>query len=289
MKPILSVIVLSFNTKQLLQQCLRSVYASSVFKEKELEVIVVDNASTDDSVEMVLDLFPLASIIRNPKNIGFSAGNNVGLRVAQAEFLLLLNSDAMVEQNTLREMINLMRRDKAIGAATCRLELPNGEIDPASHRGFPTPWNAFSYMSGLERLFPHSRWFSGYHRGWEDCSVTHDIDAISGAFFMTRKDVINKVGVLDEQFFMYGEDIDWCYRIKEAGYRIVFHPVVRALHHKKQSGRAHPDDSEIRKKTQRYFLETMELFYWKHYHKKYPMMLMWLVVLVIRIRKLFVI
>lgn len=285
MKPTLSVIVLSFNTKQLLQQCLRSVYASSGFKEKELEAIVVDNASTDDSVEMVLDLFPQTSVIRNPKNIGFSAGNNVGLRIAQGEFLLLLNSDAMVEQNTLRKMVDFMKRDKAIGAATCRLELPAGGGDPASHRGFPTPWNAFTYMSGLERLFPHSELFSGYHRGWENLSVTHDVDVISGAFFMTKRDVIKKVGMLDEQFFMYGEDIDWCYRIKEAGYRIVYHPAVRVLHHKKQSGRAHPDDREVRKKTQRYFLETMELFYRKHYHKKYPMILTWLVVLAIRIRK----
>lgn len=248
-------------------------------------MIVVDNASADDSVEMVLGLFPQASVIRNPKNIGFSAGNNVGLRVAQGEFLFLLNSDAMVEQNTLWEMINLMRRDKAIGAATCQLELPNGEVDPASHRGFPTPWNAFTYMCGLERSFPHSRWFSGYHRGWEDLSKMHDVDVISGAFFLTRRDIVKKVGTLDEQFFMYGEDIDWCYRIKNAGFRIVYHPAVRALHHKKQSGRAHPDDVGVRKQTQRYFLETMELFYRKHYHQKYPTILTWLVILAIRIRK----
>lgn len=285
MKPTLSVIILSFNTERLLEQSLRSVYASKGFGPKELEVIVVDNASTDESIDMVLDLFPETMIIRNPKNIGYSAGNNVGIQNAKGEHLLLLNSDAMIKPDTLCEMVKLLKRDNRIGAATCRLELPNGNIDPASHRGFPTPWNAFSYMSGLERLFPHSRWFSGYHRGWEDCSVTHEVDVIVGAFFMTRQEVIKKVGMLDEQFFMYGEDIDWCYRIKEAGYRIVYHPAVRAFHHKKQSGRAHPDDREVRKKTQQYFLETMELFYRKHYHKKYPVILTWLVILAIRIRK----
>ncbi len=121
--------------------------------------------------------------------------------------------------------------------------------------------------------------------GWEDFSIPHNINVISGAFFMTRREVVKKVGLLDEHFFMYGEDIDWCYRMKEARYRIVYHPLVRALHHKKQSGRAHPDDSEVRKTTQRYFLETMEQFYWKHYRTRYPIVLTWLVTLVIRFRK----
>lgn len=289
MKPLLSIIILSFNTKQLLEQCLSSVFASRGFRPDELEVIVVDNHSSDGSAATVIDQFPQTTLIHNPKNIGFSAGNNIGIQNAKGEHLLLLNSDAMVEPDTLHEMVKLLKRDNRIGAATCRLELPNGTIDPASHRGFPTPWNAFTYMSGLERLLPRFRWFSGYHRGWEDRSVTHDIDAISGAFFMTRQEVIKNVGMLDEHFFMYGEDIDWCYRIKEAGYRVVYHPAVAAFHHKKQSGRAHPDDMEVRKTTERYFLETMELFYRKHYHKKYPILLTWLVVFVIRIRKAFLI
>lgn len=289
MKPTLSVVVVNFNTKKLLAECLQSAYASQRFDRKELEVIVVDNASSDGSVEMILDQFPETTVIRNPKNVGFSAGNNIGLQASNGEFLLLLNSDAMVEPNTLHEMVDLLKHDDTIGAATCRLELLNGKIDPASHRGFPTPWNAFTYMSGLERLFPRFKLFSGYHRGWENLSVTHDVDSIVGAFFMTRKNVVKKVGLLDEQFFMYGEDIDWCYRMKEAGYRIVYHPIVRAIHHKKQSGRAHPDDVEIRKKTQRHFLETMEQFYWKHYRTRYPILLTWLVVLVIRLRKVLLI
>ena len=283
-KPKVSVIILSYNTKSLLEECLRAVYNSKNIDKEELEVIVVDNNSSDDSCEMVSKKFAQARLIKNKENIGYSAGNNAGIKIATGSYILLLNSDAVVEKDTLKTMLDFMDQNQLLGVSTCRVELPNGELDWACHRGFPTPWNAFTYFAGFERLFPKSRVFSGYHQSWKDLKKPHEVDVISGAFFLIRREIINKVGLLDERFFMYGEDIDLCYRIRQAGYRIMFNPSVKVLHHKKQSGR-NKDDEEIRKQSERFFFETMELFYRKHYVHKYPWIVSELVFAALRMRK----
>jgi len=171
------------------------------------------------------------------------------------------------------------------GAMTCRVELSGGKIDPASHRGFPTPWNAFCYFSGLEKLFSKSKLFSGYHHGWKNFEKTHQIDVCSGAFLLTRKKVIGKIGLLDEDFFMYGEDIDWCFRIKKTGLEVFYYPHTKIIHYKGQSGRKKILDKDIsndiskkiKKTSKRNFYETMKLFYEKHYKNKYPKIVYWLV------------
>ena len=153
MKIKLSVVILSYNTSGLLKQCLAAVLASNGFESKELEIIVVDNNSSDGSAEMIEKEYPEIKLIRNKKNLGFSAGNNIGIKNSGGKFLLLLNSDALVEPDSLITILNVMGNNRSIGAATCLLQTADGKIDPASHRGFPTPWNACSYFLGFKIFF----------------------------------------------------------------------------------------------------------------------------------------
>jgi len=263
----ISIIILSYNTKELTHSCLSSI-AKTLCRSLTKEIIVVDNGSTDGTVEEVKKTFPDVTVIENKKNIGFAAGNNQGIKASRGRYVLLLNSDTEVYPETLEKMVAFMDDHKKAGASTCKLVLPDGSMDPACHRGFPTPWNAFSYYAKLEKLFPKTTLFGGYHQGYKDLSVPHEVDVVSGAFFMVRKVVVKQVGMLDGAYFMYAEDIDMAYRIKEAGWQIWFNPNVMALHRKKQSGRVHTDRT---RRIQSYgnFLTYNKLFYTKHYEKKY--------------------
>jgi GT2 family glycosyltransferase len=241
-----------------------------------MEIIVCDNASTDGTIEMVRKEFPDVLVIQNSGNDGFAAGNNPGIKRAKGRYILLLNSDTEVTSTVMKSMITFMDSHPKAGAATCKLILTDGSMDPACHRGFPTPWSAFTYFTKLEKLFPTSRLFGQYHQGYKDLTKPHEVDSISGAFFMVRSEVIKQVGLLDEDFFMYAEDIDWAYRIKKAGWQIWFTPVVSVIHKKKQSGRSHADRGR-RIKTQTFFIIYNKLFYTKHYEHVYPRWVTWLV------------
>lgn len=264
----LSVIILSYNTKELLHACLTTVFASQLGKYS-MEVIVCDNASSDGSLDMVKKDFPDAICIQNGKNKGFAAGNNPGIKKSKGRYVLLLNSDTEVHTHAFQTMISYMDADHAVGVSTCKVVLPSGAIDPACHRGFPTPWASITYLLKLEKLFPKSHLFGQYHQGYKDMHVTHEVDCIVGAFFMVRREVIDTVGLLDEDYFMYGEDIDWCYRIKHAGWKIMFNPEASILHRKKQSGRANVL-KKTRSITEVYFHKYNWLFYKKHYKQIYP-------------------
>lgn len=280
-----SIIILSYNTADLTHRCLETIYASSM-GEFTMEVIVCDNDSHDGSLEMVKKEFPAAIRIDNKKNIGFAAGNNPGIKIAQGRYVLLLNTDTEIPADTLRAMLSFMYEHPDAGASTCKLLLPDGSIDPACHRGFPTPWVAFTYLSKLEKLFPKTRLFGGYHQLYKDLGSIHEVDCISGAFFLVRREVINQVGLLDENFFMYGEDIDWAYRIREAGWKIMYNPTVFILHKKKQSGRANILKKQ-RVTSEIYFHRYNWLFYKKHYEKKYGRILAFFVNTFYRVRLLF--
>lgn len=264
----LSIIIVSFNTCELTRACLKSVRATRNPTDS-WEIIVVDNASGDGSADMVKKEFPDVHLVREKENIGFAKANNVGIRLSTGRYVLLLNSDTEVQPGSIQMMLHFMETHDHIGLATCVILLPNGQMDPACHRGFPTPWAALTYFSGLETLFPTSRIFGTYHLGYLPADRPHQIDSPSGAFFLTRRDVIKEVGLLDEAYFMYGEDIDWAYRVKEKGWEVWYNPAVSILHRKKQSGRAQQDKG-LRQKTQKYFYETMWLFYKKHYMHRYP-------------------
>lgn len=273
----LSIIIVNYKTQKLTLQTLESVFAARPPKNK-LEVILVDNGSNDDTPEAVCRYYPEVKIIESRENLGFAGGNNLGLRRAKGRYQLLLNSDTLVEKDTLVKMIDFMDNHPRVGLSTCRVELAGGKIDPASHRGFPTPWASLTYYLGLERFWPKSRLFGQYHQGWKDLHATHEIDTPVGAFFMIRREVLRQVGLLDEKFFMYGEDIDLAFRIKQAGWQISYAPITRITHLKGASGINKPV-KDIRIKTTKAFFEAMKLFYKKHYAKKYGFAVKWLVFL----------
>lgn len=279
-----SVIILNFNTLALTKACLETLMRSNL-GAYTMEIIVCDNASTDGTDMMVKKEFPSVMFIQNGGNVGFAAGNNPGIRKASGRYVLLLNSDTEVPEHTIATMVKFMDEHARAGASTCKLMLMDGSMDPACHRGFPTPWNGFTYYAKLERLFPHSHLFSGYHQGYKDLSKPHEVDSISGAFFLVRKEVIDQIGMLDESYFMYAEDIDWAYRIKQGGWQIWFNPTVTILHKKKQSGRSNAN-RERRIKTQTLFITCNRLFYTKHYEKKYPWIVTRLVYLAFDIQML---
>jgi GT2 family glycosyltransferase len=270
-----SVIILNFNTLALTQMCLQRLLESKL-GSYAMEIIVCDNGSTDGTEAMVKKEFPEVQFIQNRGNVGFAAGNNPGIQCAKGRYVVLLNSDTEVAPNVMKSMIAFMDTHPKAGAATCKLVLMDGSMDPACHRGFPTPWSAFTYFIKLEKLFPTSRLFGEYHQGYKDLTKPHEVDSISGAFFMVRREVIKQVGLLDEDYFMYAEDIDWAYRIKKAGWQIWFTPEVTVLHKKKQSGRSHAN-RDRRIKTHTFFLRYNKLFYTKHYERVYPRWVTWLV------------
>ncbi|OGG03803.1 hypothetical protein A2Z33_04940 [Candidatus Gottesmanbacteria bacterium RBG_16_52_11] len=261
-----SIVIVSYNTSELLRKCLVSVAEGT--GRLTVETVVVDNGSQDGSAAMVRRQFPDVRIIPLDRNTGFSKANNIGMKHATGRYVLLLNSDCELDKNTLPEMAAFLDQKPVAGAATCRLNLSDGSIDPACHRGFPTPWASLAYLSGLERLFPTTRLFGGYHMGYQKSGSQHEVDCISGAFFMVRKELIRPVGNLDEDYFMYAEDIDWCYRIKKAGWQIWYNPDVSTVHRKKQSGRRHPE-RRVRIAAELEFHRNNLKFYRKHYRHFY--------------------
>ncbi len=229
-------------------------------------------------------LVGVTGIIFNDKNLGYTKANNQGIRLAQGRYILCLNSDTVLQKDTIKIMIEFMDKNMQYAGATCKVLLPNGEIDKACHRGFPTPWAAFTYFSGLEKIFSHSKIFSQYHQEWLDLNSIHDISVISGAFLLIRRNIMNKIGLFDEQFFMYGEDIDLCYRLNKLGYKIAYNPNTKIIHYKKQSGRSKKKhnfitqkDLIIKERATNYFYETMKIFYDKHYKHKYSWLIRHLV------------
>jgi len=272
----LSIIIVNFNTKEFLRNCLKSVAEST--KNISYEIIVVDNASHDGSVEMVKKEFPEIRIIANKRNVGFSKANNQGVKISkESRYVLFLNSDTIVNKNVLEEMIKFMDSHKDAGAATCKLIIPNGKIDDATHRGFPTPWNAFCHFSGLSGMAPKSRIFTGYTLGWMDIEKTHEIDALAGAFMLVRRPAGEEVKWWDEDYFFYGEDLDFCFMLKQKGWKIYYVPGVSIKHFKGVSGgiksvskdiTTASEETKIRATKSRF--NAMRIFYKKHYQNEYP-------------------
>lgn len=264
----LSVIVLSFNTLELLKQCIEllEIQLNKNFSSNaEYEIIVVDNGSTDGSADWVKNRRGIVPLLLK-ENVGFGGGNNKGLTLKSGEYTLLLNSDVLLKDDVdLKNAAAFLAKDKKRGALTIPLKLSDGTLDPANHRGFPTPWNAFCYFSGLEKV---SSLFGGYHLTHLDKTTIHEIDCPNAAFFLAKSDVLKQIGGFDEDYFMYGEDIDLCYKMKEAGFSIWYYPKFAAYHIKHQSGLKTTNNS-VRSETKKHFYSTMLLFYEKHYKDKY--------------------
>lgn len=287
----LSIIIISFNTKNFLEKCLTSV-KDSVSGKLGYEVIVVDNNSKDGSKELVANNFPEVKLIENDKNLGFSKANNIGVKKAKGDYVLFLNSDTIVYKETLERMISFMDKNQDVGASTCKVLLANGRIDDASHRGFPTPWNAFCHFSGASKLFPKSKLCSGYHLGFLDLNTEHEIDALAGAFMLVRRKAGNDVKWWDEDYFFYGEDIEFCYQLKKHGWKIYYVPDVSIFHYKGVSGGIKkvssgitPADEKTKQIAKNARFKAMETFYEKNYKDKYPKFLTKLVILGISLKK----
>ena len=245
--------IVNYNTKDLLKACLKSVFGSHT--SFNFEVLVSENGSKDGSVEMVRKHFPEAKLIENNANLGFSKGNNAALRQAIGKYCLLLNSDTEVRANTFDLSIRYMNLHPEVGAMGCKVLLPNGELDKACRRKFPNPANAFLPLFGLKK-------FSNYNIT-TPIDEEIEVDAVMGAYLLIRKSVMGQIGLLDEDFFMYGEDLDWCWRVKEAGHKIMYYPDAEITHYKYGSAQLIP----IR--TIKLAHNAMRIFYRKHYAPKY--------------------
>lgn len=255
--PKLSIVVVNFNTRDLLRACLRSVESSE--DTPELELFVVDNASTDGSPEMVSSEFPWVSLIRSESNRGYAFANNLGLRKCTGEYYLLLNPDTELSPCALRDMVDYMDARPDTGIAGPKLVLADGRLDLACRRSFPSPRVSLYRMLGLSKLFPTSRRFARYNLTYLDPDQPAEVDSVVGAFMMVRASAAREVGLLDETFFMYGEDLDWAYRIKARGWKVLYNPAVVVLHHKGAASRRHARKSIIE------FYRAMQIFFDKHY------------------------
>jgi O-antigen biosynthesis protein len=232
----ISVIIVNYNVKELLEQCIISILAAS--KNLKVEIIVVDNNSFDGSVEYLKAKFSGNAnirIISSPVNLGFAKANNLGAKEARGEYLLILNPDTILQEDTLEKSLNFYKTNKETGALTCKLILPNGKLDLACRRSFPTPSVAVYRILGLSRIFPNSKTFGKYNLTYLDENKTYEVDAIVGAFMLIRKEIYDSVKGFDEDYFMYGEDLDLCYRIKKAGYKIYYYPETSIIHYKGES------------------------------------------------------
>lgn len=256
----LSIIIVNYNTKLLTLKCIESIYISKL--NYLFEIFVVDNHSSDNSVNTIKETFPNVKVIENRENLGFSKANNQAIKVSKGRYILLLNSDTIVHETTISTIIQYMDDHQDAGATGCKVVLPNGSLDKACHRGFPTPTASFYYMTGLAKKFPKSPKYNRYHKSYLNMNKTHEIDCLVGAFMMVRRRIIDEIGLLDEEFFMYGEDIDWCYRIKEAGWKIYYCPHVSIVHYKGASSRKKPTKIVYE------FHRAMYIFHQKHFAKK---------------------
>ncbi len=224
----LSIIILNFNTRQLLKDCLKSVFSvpdSGLVKE----VIVVDNASSDGSAKMVAKEFSEAVLIRGEENRGFAAGNNQGLKRARGRYLLLLNSDTLVQKDTFQKMVAYMDKNKAVGIASCQL-LNEDKTVQASGGFFPTLWRVLAWMFFLDDLPFLSKLIRSYHPHDSFYEQEHKQDWVTGAFFLMKKEVKEKIGLLDEDYFMYVEEVDYCFRAKKAGFLVAYTPEAKIIH-----------------------------------------------------------
>lgn len=279
----LGIVILNWNTRDLLRCCLASVQASR--GDFSYRVCVVDNASTDGSAAMVREEFPSVQVLENQVNTGFAAGNNAGLRALgyagamsdAPRHALLLNPDTEVPADGLADMVAYMDAHPGVGAAGPRLVLPTGELDLACRRSFPTPEIAFYRMTGLARLFPKSRLFGRYNMTYLDPAIETEVDSVVGAFMMVRREAVQQAGLLDERFWMYGEDLDWAFRLRQAGWKVMYNPAITVLHVKRAASRKNP-------RAQREFYRAELHFYRKHYQARTPAVIHWLVLLGIHAR-----
>ncbi|MDR3665643.1 MAG: glycosyltransferase [Ignavibacteriaceae bacterium] len=252
----LSIIIVNYNVKEFLQNLLHSISKSS--KQIKREIIIVDNASNDGSIEFITNNFPEVNLIANNDNLGFSKANNIGLKKATGKYILLINPDTLVSEDTFEKMIGFFEENPEVGLAGCKILNPDGTLQLACRRSFPGPWTSFCKVTGLSNLFPESKLFARYNLTYLDPDRTYEVDAVSGSFMMFRRDVYERIGGLDEKFFMYGEDLDFCYRSQKSGFKVFYVHSTQIIHYKGESTKKSGlDETKI-------FYNAMNLFVKKH-------------------------
>ncbi len=274
----LSIIIVNYNVEHFLDQCLQSVYKALDKGPHDAEVFVVDNNSVDGSIKMVKEKFPQTIVIENKENVGFSKANNQAVHISKGEYVLLLNPDTVVQEDTFIKVCDFMDAHDDAGGLGVKMIDGKGKFLPESKRGLPTPWVAFYKIFGLSKFFPRSKKFGRYHLGYLDKDQNHEIDVLSGAFMLMRKTALDKVGLLDETFFMYGEDIDLSYRITKGGYKNYYFADTTIIHYKGES---------TKKSSVNYvfvFYKAMVIFAKKHFSQRNAGMFSFLINMAIYLR-----
>jgi GT2 family glycosyltransferase len=264
----LSIIILSYKSKAHLEVLLPSIWASEGVDFNSIQVIVVDNDSRDGTLEWLSDYAKASSDKQNIKiipnvNNGFAKGNNLGIRQSSGKYILLLNPDTKLNPDTLKIMLDFMDGRQDVGISGCKLIKAGGKLDLACRRRFPNPKNAFV------RLFLRNN--KDYNYSDIDENTEMEVDSVVGAFLLIRRNVMDKIGLLDEDYFMYGEDLDWCWKCKTAGYKVWYYPKTTVVHYKGESSK------KARFKTLKAFHDAMWIFYKKHYAGQYSFFFSWLI------------
>ncbi|MBL1212947.1 MAG: glycosyltransferase [Ignavibacteriae bacterium] len=253
----LSIIIVNYNVKEFLQNLLDSLKKAA--QNISHEIIIVDNASDDGSVEVIEERYPHVKLIKNEKNIGFGKANNIALSKAEGKFLLLINPDTIVKEDTFEKLIDFINKTDDAGIVGCKVLNPDGTLQLPCRRGFPGPWTSFTKITGLSKLFPKSKLFARYHLTYLDENETYEVDAISGAFMFIKREAYEKVGGFDPDFFMYGEDLDLCYRAQKSGFKVYYFHETEIIHYKGESTkRSRIDETKV-------FYNAMHLFVKKHF------------------------
>lgn len=264
----LSIVILNYNTRQQLRACLASLCdegsTSLAGGPLQVEVLVVDNASKDGSADMVAREVPWATVIRSPRNGGFAYGNNQALAVAQGDAILLLNPDTLMPLGGIAALVDRLAAHPEAGIVGPKLLRPDGTMHLACRRSFPTPAVAFYRLSGLSRLFPRDPRFGRYNLTYLDPDLATEVDSVCGACLLVRRTVVEQIGGLDERFFMYGEDLDWCLRAHQAGWTVRYEPAVVVQHQHGAASRKRAVHATY------HFFRAMDLFYQKNYVNRYP-------------------
>lgn len=255
----ISVIIVSWNAKNYLKECIESL--ESEVSNYDSEIIVVDNASDDGSPELVIEYFPQVKLIRNESNLGFAKANNIGIKYSSGKYLFLINSDIKVIKDCIKILIEYGEQNLHAGIIGPKILTPEGKVQ-RSCMGFPTLWNSFCRTLALDSLFPKSKVFGGQLLNYWNHDSNRNVDVINGCFWMVRREALNQVGLLDEDFFIYGEDIDWCKRFKTLGWEVVFFPEAKAIHYGGASSANSPT---------RFFIEMQRanIKYWDKHHNYY--------------------
>lgn len=257
MNPLLSIVIVNFNVERLLKNCISSVYTKT--KSILFDVWVVDNNSVDASVSMVRQNFPQVNLIENKENVGFAKANNQAITKCTGDYVLLLNPDTLIVQNAIEKVIDFMDENPTVGICGCKVLNEDGTLQFACRRSIPTPGVAFFRLTGLSRLFPKSKIMARYNLTYLDPDKPHEVDAVSGAFLMIRRKVIEEIGWLDERFFMYGEELDWCFRTKKAGWIVMYYPKAEIIHYKGECSKFNHRKAALE------FYRSMYLFHKKHF------------------------